>query len=212
MFAIAPKQPQPQAQSTGIDLGLFDDDNTFNQSTNAPTNNAKAGILGAYNSSPQTTGNGMNGMNAMNGMNGMNPQQQQGVHGQFNPNFNQMNNGMNGFNPNGANGANGFNSNQPRSPQQQQVPPQNTAAAAAANGGGGWVGFGNNASPQQPQANGKGDLITGQQAAHRDSKNAILGKYKSNPTNEFMTSLGPRLVFIEFVVFHLCTDTVLTLC
>merc|ERR1719216_37324 len=35
-----------------------------------------------------------------------------------------------------------------------------------------------------------GDMLTGMQSGQRDSKNAILGKYKSNASNEFMTSLG----------------------
>merc|ERR1712228_754351 len=37
----------------------------------------------------------------------------------------------------------------------------------------------------------QGDMLTGVQSGQRDSKNAILGKYKSNASNEFMTSLGP---------------------
>merc|ERR1719414_1174599 len=45
---------------------------------------------------------------------------------------------------------------------------------------------------QGPQVNGGGgDMLTGVQSVQRDSKNAILGKYKSNASSEFMTSLGP---------------------
>merc|ERR1719295_1868825 len=82
------------------------------------------------------------------------------------------------------NGANGFVQNQAN--VQQAVPAQNSPSN-------GWVGFqkpSNNTSP--PTQNGNSDFLSGKQSAHRDSKNAILGKYKSNPTNEFMTSLGPQ--------------------
>merc|ERR1719433_1208871 len=112
--------------------------------------------------------------------------QQQGVHGQFTPNFPQMQNG-NGFvnNPNFSQtqNGNGF--------VQNQVPPQQVPASNSPSNG--WVGFqkpSNNTSP--PTQNGNSDFLSGKQSAHRDSKNAILGKYKSNPTNEFMTSLGPQ--------------------
>merc|ERR1712048_664236 len=54
----------------------------------------------------------------------------------------------------------------------------------------GWVGFNNNAQTNQnPQPNGGGDFITGQQAQKQSSMNSILGKYHSKPSNQFLTSL-----------------------
>jgi len=177
-------QPQPKVQQPPPqrDLISFDDmqaiapkpapkrnsggfDSFFDDAPTAngnASNGAKSNIMNAFNSSPQQQTPNNSGM-MMNG-------QQQGVHGQFNPNFN-----------------NGFAAQQPVQPIQPQPVAQQPSTAANGN----WVGFGNNPS-SAPQQNGGGDMLTGQQAVHRDAKNDILGKYKSNPTNEFMTSLGPQ--------------------
>jgi len=165
MWGIAPNKA-PEAKPNGIEDLLWDDAPSSNQANGST--NATNSILNAYkkSSSPQPTNNMMQNHNMM-------AARQQGVHGQFNPNFPQMQM------PNG----NGFpNVNaQPVAAPQQPTPTN------------GWVGFqktANNTAQQQP--NGSSDFLSGKQSAHRDSKNAILGKYKSNPTNEFMTSLGPQ--------------------
>merc|ERR1719229_1021767 len=96
-----------------------------------------------------------------------------------------------------------FNSN--FNPNFQQSPQQSVQQQSNGNHNG-WVGFGGNTNNQSPpqvqQTNNnmnsnlnsiqgvQGDMLTGMQSGQRDSKNAILGKYKSNASNEFMTSLG----------------------
>jgi len=168
----APSKPKVQQPPPQRDLISFDDMQAI--APKAAPKRESGGFDSFFDDNPGPNGNQSNGtksniLSAYNSSpqqpsNGMMMNgQQQGVHGQFTPNFNS-----------------GF------VPQQQPVAPQQNTAA-----NGNWVGFGNN-PPTAPQQKGGGDMLTGQQSVHRDSKNAILGKYKSNPTNEFMTSLGPQ--------------------
>merc|ERR1712151_956983 len=71
---------------------------------------------------------------------------------------------------------NGFHSQQPQQPQPQQTASNNS----------GWVGFGSN-TPQNTSAQNN-DFLSGQNQ-QKNAKSSILGKYHTNPTNEFMTSL-----------------------
>merc|ERR1719297_498494 len=108
-------------------------------------------------------------MTQMNGGQNMNGQQNQnqGMHGAFNPNFNQMN-GQQAQRPNQMNG---FTNNRQQQPQQSN--------------NGGWVGF----NTQQNGGGGGNDFLSQQGQAKASSKNSILGKYHSKPSNQFMTSL-----------------------
>eukprot|EP01083_Nonionella_stella_P075230 204386_1 len=193
MAFVAPK-PVPKKKDSGIGALLFGDNSANNNAMNTdpfgsnapPQNNAKASIMGKFNANTQPQQPVMS-TGYMTHINGGSPPQQQPQAQPMNTGFNTNNNVQtNGFNNNNAqrntfgqnNNVNRMNTQQSQAPQRPQQAKQNNT---------GWVGFGNGNQQQTQQNGGNNDFMSPQ--VKRDSKSNILGKYHTNPTNEFMTSL-----------------------